>query len=139
MLTANVEVNTDWSDAQTNIVARYAPLRQAVENVIVNAIDAMPQGGTLELRTSYDDSGGVIEIADSGVGMPSDIKNRVFDLHFTTKETGTGIGLYVAKALIEDAGGQITVSSALGEGSVFRIWIPTRPDSNGNGDVADVE
>jgi len=104
-------------------------LQQVVINLIVNAIHAMPDGGTLALR-SFDaerdgSSGIVIEVADTGVGMPADMVEKVFDPFFTTKrQGGTGLGLSISQTLIKRQGGQITADSEIGRGSTFRVWLP---------------
>jgi signal transduction histidine kinase len=104
-------------------------LQQVVINLIVNAIHAMPDGGTLALR-SFDagrdgDPGIVIEVADTGVGMPADMVEKVFDPFFTTKRRdGTGLGLSISQTLVKRQRGQITVESQAGRGSTFRVWLP---------------
>jgi len=104
-------------------------LQQVVINLIVNAIHAMPDGGTLALR-SFDaerdgNPGIVIEVTDTGVGMPADMMEKVFDPFFTTKRReGTGLGLSISQTLIKRQRGQITVESEVGRGSTFRVWLP---------------
>jgi signal transduction histidine kinase len=104
-------------------------LQQVMINLIVNAIHAMPDGGTLALR-SFDaerdaNPGIVIEVADTGVGMPADMVEKVFDPFFTTKRReGTGLGLSISQTLIKRQRGQITVESEVGRGSTFRVWLP---------------
>jgi signal transduction histidine kinase len=104
-------------------------LQQVLINLIVNAIHAMPDGGTLGLR-SFDaerdgNPGIVIEVADTGVGMPADMVEKVFDPFFTTKRReGTGLGLSISQTLIKRQRGQITVESEIGRGSTFRVWLP---------------
>jgi signal transduction histidine kinase len=104
-------------------------LQQVVINLIVNAIHAMPDGGTLALRSfdaERDGSPGiVIEVADTGVGMPADMVEKVFDPFFTTKRReGTGLGLSISQTLIKRQRGQITAESETGRGSTFRVWLP---------------
>src|SRR6478735_5984480 len=104
-------------------------LQQVVINLIVNAIHAMPDGGTLALRSSDADRDGVpgivIEVADSGIGMAADVVEKVFDPFFTTKRRdGTGLGLSISQTLIKRQGGQITAESEIGCGSTFRVWLP---------------
>jgi len=89
----------------------------------------MPDGGTLALRSfdaERDGSPGiVIEVADTGVGMPVDMVEKVFDPFFTTKrQGGTGLGLSISQTLIKRQGGQITASSEVGRGSTFQVWLP---------------
>ena len=98
-------------------------------NLIVNAIHAMPDGGTLALR-SFDaerdgNPGIVIEVADTGIGMREDVVEKVFDPFFTTKRReGTGLGLSISQTLVKRQRGQITAESEIGRGSTFRVWLP---------------
>jgi len=104
-------------------------LQQVVINLIVNAIHAMPDGGSLTLRSCDADRDGVpgivIEVADTGIGMDAEVVEKVFDPFFTTKRRdGTGLGLSISQTLIKRQGGQITAESEIGRGSTFRIWLP---------------
>jgi two-component system NtrC family sensor kinase len=104
-------------------------LQQVLVNLIVNAIHAMPEGGTLSLRDFDEDRDGVaglvIEVADTGTGMSADLLARVFDPFFTTKQRdGTGLGLSICQTLVTRQGGKISAESELGRGTVFRIWLP---------------
>ncbi len=104
-------------------------LQQVAINLIVNAIHAMPKGGTLTIRTCDQDIDGkpgvTVEIADTGVGMTEELMGRIFDPFFTTKrEKGTGLGLSISQRLIARQGGRISVKSKLGEGTHFSIWLP---------------
>lgn len=100
-------------------------LKQAILNVAINALDAMSEGGALEMSLEARPDEAEVLIADSGHGIPEEVRPRIFDAHFTTKTTGTGIGLYVARSIIEGHGGEITVESAPGRGSAFRLRLPT--------------
>jgi two-component system, NtrC family, sensor kinase len=99
-------------------------LRQVFLNLILNAIDAMPQGGTLTVRTIAGPSVVVTEIEDSGVGIPEDIRSRLFEPFFTNKPNGTGLGLSISAHIVTQHGGQIEVDSVAGHGSTFRIVLP---------------
>lgn len=104
-------------------------LQQVLVNLIVNAIHAMPDGGTLSLRTHdapMDAKLGLaIEIADTGVGIPAEVIEKIFEPFFTTKrQEGTGLGLSISRTLIARQGGTIQVESVPGQGSVFAIWLP---------------
>jgi signal transduction histidine kinase len=104
-------------------------LQQVVINLIVNAIHAMPDGGTLTLRSfDADRDGGpgiAVEVADTGMGIGADVVDKVFDPFFTTKRReGTGLGLSISQTLVKRQRGQITVESEIGSGSTFRIWLP---------------
>jgi signal transduction histidine kinase len=107
-------------------------LRQAILNIIVNALDAMPKEGVLEARIATDVNDGLATLAlcDTGPGIPSSIADRIFDMHFTTKSSGTGIGLYVAQVVVEKHGGHIQVESSLGEGACFHLLLPLAGQRN---------
>lgn len=99
-------------------------LKQAILNVAINALEAMSDGGALELRLEALPDHAEVSITDSGPGIPEAVRPRIFDLHFTTKSSGTGIGLYVARSIVEAHGGEISVGSAPGRGSEFRLRVP---------------
>jgi signal transduction histidine kinase len=104
-------------------------LKQAILNVAINALEAMAEGGELELRLEarpdevLPDHAEVL-ITDSGPGIPEEMRQRIFDMHYTTKTSGTGIGLYVARSIVEAHGGEISVDSAPGRGTEFRLRVP---------------
>jgi two-component system NtrC family sensor kinase len=112
-------------------------LQQAVIILAENAIDSMPEGGTLTLRTRRDERGdgtACIEVRDTGQGIPPEISERIFDPFFTTKEIGrgTGLGLAVCYGIVTEHGGRITVDSTVGRGSTFNITLPTMKISDGD-------
>ena len=100
-------------------------LEQAFVNIFLNAVDAF-EGGEGEVFVKYSVSGGdaLVEISDTGKGIPEENLTKVFDPFFTTKETGTGLGLSVAHHIMEIWGGSIAVESTLGEGSTFVLIFP---------------
>ncbi len=111
------------------IVMNRTELQQVLVNLIVNAIHAMPGGGTLTLMDqdmARDDEPGIlITVADTGIGMSTDIMERIFDPFFTTKrQEGTGLGLSISKTLIDRQSGSFDVHSTPGEGTLFHIWLP---------------
>jgi GAF domain-containing protein len=102
-----------------------AELREAMTNLILNAVDAMPQGGTLTLTTAVESGEVVVTVADSGVGIPEAIRGKIFDPFFTTKgPQGTGLGLSMTYGILSRHGARITVESREGQGSVFRLTFP---------------
>ena len=121
---AGITTTTDITSDAEVVMAR-TELQQVVVNLILNGIHAMPQGGSLSLSVYDQDSSVVIKVQDSGAGIPSDIVARIFDPFFTTKQAqGTGLGLSISQTLVTRAGGQITVKSEVGVGSIFEIRLP---------------
>jgi PAS domain S-box-containing protein len=108
------------------VPCREAELREILTNLILNAVDAMPQGGTITLRTEQRGRFVCIVVSDTGTGMTEDVKRCIFDPFFTTKKGrgGTGLGLSVSHTLVKGHGGDIEVQSALGSGTTFVIKLP---------------
>jgi PAS domain S-box-containing protein len=108
------------------VMGRPAELNEVITNLVLNAIDAMPRGGTLRLRTRLGDHRhAIITVADTGMGMSEEVRKRVFDPFFTTKgEEGTGLGLSVSHSIVERHGGDLRVESHPGEGTTFTITLP---------------
>ena len=127
-----VTVIRDYGTGVPRIEANPADLNQVWTNIIDNAIDAMDGDGTLRISTRADAGHVVIEIADTGPGMPPDVLARAFEAFYTTKDVGkgTGLGLDIARRIIvERHHGQITVDSRPGE-TVFRIQLPERRNTH---------
>jgi len=101
-------------------------LRRVIENLVLNAIDAMPQGGTLTFRTmtSSDDRFALFELEDTGAGLTAEECDRLFTPYYTTKQHGTGLGLAIAQSVISDHHGRITVSSKKDQGTTFHVELP---------------
>jgi len=114
-----------------------AQLQQAFLNLIINAIEAMPQGGRLTVTTWWDESRNLIKasISDTGVGMHPEEQDRVFEFYYTTKEDGTGMGLPIALKIIKDHGGDIDLESRIGLGTTFTVILPVRGEGNGGQDT----
>jgi signal transduction histidine kinase len=104
-------------------------LKQAILNLMINALQAMPEGGELILSLASASGDATITVTDTGAGIPPDALGRIFHAYFTTKRGGTGLGLAMAKRIIEEHGGRLTVQSEPGKGSQFQIRVPLRPAS----------
>ncbi|MGB8967443.1 MAG: ATP-binding protein, partial [Candidatus Sulfotelmatobacter sp.] len=107
-------------------------LHRAISNLVLNAMDAMPQGGTLTLRTRDDDGKVVVEVADTGAGLTPEECERIFTPYYTSKEHGTGLGLAIVQSVVSDHGGRIRVQSSPGRGTKFVIELPRNAKSAQN-------
>src|ERR1051325_5478813 len=123
---ANIHITLDLHIASNALVmGDDSELREVLVNMVFNAIDAMPEGGTLTLSTRTESESVVIKIVDTGVGMYPEVRSRIFDPFFTTKGTaGLGLGLAVSFGIIRRHGGNIEVESQYGKGTEFRITLP---------------
>ncbi|MCF6156467.1 MAG: two-component sensor histidine kinase [Candidatus Brocadia sp.] len=99
-------------------------IKQAILNVIINAEQAIENGGELMIRTSRNKKYIQIDITDTGVGIPKDIIDKIFQVYFSTKKTGTGLGLPTTKRIVEEHKGIISVQSEEGKGTNFSIKLP---------------
>ena len=106
-------------------------LHRALSNLVLNAMEAMPQGGRLTLRTRGESGKVMIEVADTGSGMTSEECERIFTPYYTSKAGGTGLGLAIVQSVVSDHGGRIRVQSQPGRGTTFVIELPReiRPDA----------
>jgi len=125
-----IEVLTDLAEHLPKVAGDPSELREAFTNLVLNAVDAMPRGGTLTLRTSAP-AGQVaerevaVEIIDTGTGIPEPIRQKIFDPFFTTKgPKGTGLGLSMTYGILSRHGARITVDSEEGRGTTFRLVFP---------------
>ncbi|MDE0297438.1 MAG: ATP-binding protein [Candidatus Poribacteria bacterium] len=97
-------------------------IAQVLQNLIKNAVEAMPDGGTLRILTQPMDGGGVaVEVQDTGMGMSSETQQEIFTPYYTTKDTGTGLGMAIVQRIITDHGGKISVTSEKGVGTLIRL------------------
>ncbi len=101
-------------------------LHKAFQNLVLNALDAMPAGGTLTFRTAESQSGIRIEVSDTGKGLTPEECSRLFTPYYTTKQQGTGLGLAIVQSVVSDHRGTISVASEEGHGTTFRIDLPRR-------------
>jgi signal transduction histidine kinase len=126
MKEANIKMETHFDDGIPEVMASTNQMRQVLLNMFKNAKEAMPKGGTLIIRTSRENNKVLIHIQDTGVGIPEEIRNRIFEAFFTTKQKvkGVGLGLSVCYGIIKDHGGEIKVESEEGIGTTFTISLP---------------
>lgn len=111
-------------DTPAPVTAIQDRIREALLAMVINAMEAMPNGGRLAISTSRHESTCSIELQDTGGGIPDEIVGRIFDLRFTTKDTGTGIGLSTARSIIESEHGSIELVRTGADGTTFRVNLP---------------
>jgi signal transduction histidine kinase len=119
-----VTVSSDLHAAEGTIVGDSDLLKQAALNIVVNAIEAMPQGGELRFESSMGSEEAEIRISDSGGGIPDDKKDKIFQLYFTTKKKGSGIGLAMTFRIMQLHNGRIDFFSEPGKGTTFILRFP---------------
>jgi len=138
LLGSNVHVRTDLAPGLRNVYADRNQLESALLNLIVNARDAMPEGGSLTIETSHLDFDGsypddlepgryvVIGVSDTGFGIPKELLGKVFEPFFSTKEAGkgTGLGLAMVYSFVKQSQGHVRVHSEVGSGTTVRIYLP---------------
>lgn len=110
-----------------SIRADEALLHRAIENLVLNAMDAMPAGGVLMLRTTHENGDINLEVSDTGTGLTPEECERLFTPYYTTKQHGTGLGLAIVQSVVSDHGGRISVESEAGVGTSFHIHLPAKP------------
>ncbi|HUL73481.1 MAG TPA: ATP-binding protein [Vicinamibacterales bacterium] len=122
----HVQVRKDLASSGVVVRGMEYKLQQVFLNLFLNARDAMPKGGWLTVATRLDTDSAIIEVADTGVGIPVDHIGRIYDPFFTTKPEGrgTGLGLSVTYGIVQEHGGTLTCESQLGQGTRFRLVLP---------------
>jgi signal transduction histidine kinase len=126
---SQIRVKVDFQDIPA-IPGNAARLRDAIINLIFNAVDAMPQGGTLTLRTRAEGEAVLLEVSDTGIGMTEEVRRSCFEPFFTTKgEQGTGLGLAMVFSIAQHHSGTIDIASEPGKGTTFTLRLPvgTKP------------
>jgi signal transduction histidine kinase/CheY-like chemotaxis protein len=112
------------------VIGDEGQLKEVMTNLILNAVDAMPEGGQLTITTFSEGESTIIKVSDSGIGMTEDVRKRIFEPFFTTKtEIGTGLGLSTSYSIIQNHNGEITCESEPKKGATFTIRLPKAPDT----------
>jgi two-component system NtrC family sensor kinase len=123
----NTTLEAELDSGIPQVLADADQMRQVVLNIILNAADAMPQGGRIRIHSSFEPKTKhvVLRISDTGPGIPAEIQNRMFEPFFTTKKTGTGLGLAIVYGIMERHKGSLKVESAPGRGTTMIVTLPT--------------
>jgi signal transduction histidine kinase/ActR/RegA family two-component response regulator len=123
---SNVQITLDLQiHSKARVMGDESELREVLVNMVLNAVDAMPEGGNLTLAVEDVDESVIISVADTGTGMPAEVKSRIFDPFFTTKgKAGMGLGLAVSFGIIRRHEGSVEVESEAGAGTRFKIIMP---------------
>ena len=123
----NIAIHTELDPDIPKVLADADQMRQVVLNIILNAADAMPQGGALRIRSCFESAQNqvMLRISDTGPGIPVEIQDKLFEPFFTTKKTGTGLGLAIAYGIMERHRGSLRVESSLGHGTTIVVVLPT--------------
>jgi PAS domain S-box-containing protein len=124
--TGRIQVRKELSSSPLLIQGVEYKLQQVFLNLFLNARDAMPRGGWLTIATREEDNGAVIEVADTGSGIPPEQLSRIYDPFFTTKEIGkgTGLGLSISYGIVQEHGGALNCESTVGQGTRFTLSLP---------------
>lgn len=128
----DVVLRTACSAADPRVRADASQIEQVLMNLVVNAREAMPRGGTVRIETALDGANAVVTVADDGEGMTAEVREHLFEPFFTTKESGTGLGLATVYGIVKQSGGEISVETSPGCGTTFRVSLPAvteEPDS----------
>lgn len=127
----NIQIDVEAAAGLPKVSGDVSQLQQAVVALATNAIDAMPEGGTLTLRASRSGPRVLVQVIDNGIGIPPENMTRIFDPFFTTKDVGrgTGLGLAVCYGILSDHGGRLDVKSSVGTGTTFTITLPVADKS----------
>jgi len=122
---AGVELRFFVGEQLPKILLDRDAIKQVLMNLVLNAVQAMPEGGELMVRTAIDAAGAVVlEVTDTGEGIPEDLQEQIWDVYYSRRKTGTGMGLPTARRIVEEHDGEIRMVSELGKGTRFTIRLP---------------
>ena len=119
-----VKVESDFADEPLPVRADADLIKQALLNVVLNGIQAMSNGGTLSIAARREDTAATIEVRDQGSGIAPEIRDKIFNLYFTTKPTGSGIGLAMSYRVLQLHNGALNFVTEMGQGTTFRLLLP---------------
>jgi signal transduction histidine kinase len=119
-----IECKLELAESMESIAADPELMHRVLSNLVLNAMDAMPEGGVLSLRTRLNDQHAFVEVSDTGFGLTPEECERLFTPYYTSKSHGTGLGLAIVQSVISDHGGRVSVRSETGRGTTFEIELP---------------
>jgi len=122
-----VSLTTHLPEQPVTLIGNADRLKQAMLNILINALEAMPDGGALTMALERRNGSARITVQDNGPGIPADLRGAIYEMHFTTKNGGTGVGLYVARSVVQAHGGTIEVQTARDAGTTFTLTLPLEP------------
>jgi signal transduction histidine kinase len=122
----NIKAFCEVDEAAKEVLADPDLLKRVINNLVLNAIQAMPNGGKLNLKAYRKEGDIYIEVQDTGVGISDEVKNKLFTPMFTTKSKGQGFGLSVVKRVTESMNGSVTFESEKGKGTTFTVFLPAQ-------------
>jgi len=122
-----IEIELDLNATVPAISADEEEIRSSILNLVLNSFEAMPEGGTLTLTLGVVGENIVVEVIDTGSGIPEEVRERIFEFAYTTREGGSGLGLaMVHQCVVENHGGRVSLDSGPGEGTRIRLELPIR-------------
>jgi signal transduction histidine kinase len=123
MLSERIRFREIWEGREFKLLADKSKIKIAFRNIFVNAVEAIRDGGEVSIRLTAEPARLILEIKDSGIGIPPDVQEKIFDPYFSTKDFGTGLGLPIARKIIEDHGGSIRIASEINSGTTITITL----------------
>lgn len=130
-----IELKITLPDDPMPLTGHRDRLKQALLNIAINGLESMSDGGEIVIQAAVDGGNAAISVRDSGPGMPPELMQEIYKMHFTTKDGGTGIGLHVARSVVQAHGGDIEVESTVGNGTCFRVTLPLTSRSSDEGEA----
>jgi signal transduction histidine kinase len=121
---AKVTVLEEYGTDVPDVMADPEQLKQVFVNLISNAVQAMPRGGTLTIRAGSENGFVFVRFTDTGAGIPEEVLKKVFDPFVSTRDDGTGLGLTIVHRIVDDHDGHMEVTSEQGVGTAFTVWLP---------------
>ncbi|HSJ53393.1 MAG TPA: ATP-binding protein, partial [Anaerolineae bacterium] len=121
-----IEVSLDLNEDLPPVMVMAEALSQVFQHLVVNAVDAMPEGGELRIegRRTSEPEGVWIRFVDSGIGLPPEMWDHLFEPFHSTKSEGLGLGLFISQNVVQQHGGQITIQPRPGGGTIVGVWLP---------------